>query len=204
MPKVDTYDAPWFASALRELREARRWSVEDLAHAVAAHTGGRARVSSEYVRKLERGDRVPSLQALDALLGTFGMTQHELEARFALGFGGQARDRAGQPLPPPSMAAPASWSADVGVPPATPRARRLPGLRSSLREAPAAAPPPYAAGATWQPPAPAAAAPAPQASATEADAARQAAELMTSFARMTPSQRAALVAQAARVAAGDG
>ena len=100
------------------------------------------------------------------------------------------------------MAAPSTWSAEVGAPPAQTRARRLPGLRSSVREPPAAAPPPYAAGATSQP-APPAAAPAAQASATEADAARQAADLMASFARLTPSQRAALVAHAARLAAGE-
>ena len=117
MPKVDTYDRPWFAGALRELREARRWSVEDLAQAVAAHTGGRGRVSSEYVRKLERGDRVPSMQALGALLGTFGLTQHELEARFAPGPGAQALMAAGRPAPPPmAMAAPPTWSAEVAAP----------------------------------------------------------------------------------------
>ena len=205
MPKVDTYDRPWFAGALRELREARQWSVEDLAEAVAAHTGGRGRVSSEYVRKLERGDRVPSMQALGALLGTFGLTQHELEARFAPGPGAQAL-MAGAAPPPPRR-----WQrrrrGRRRWPRLQPKARsrRLPGLRPSsslAREAPAAAPPAYAAGAASQgrPPA---AAPAAHAPATEADAARQAADLMAAFARLTPSQRAELVAHAARLAAGE-
>ena len=183
MPKVDTYDRPWFAGALRELREARRWSVEDLAEAVAAHTGGRGRVSSEYVRKLERGDRVPSMQALGALLGTFGLTQHELEARFAPGPGAQALMAAAAPPAPTAMAAPPTWSAEVAAPAPKARSRRLAGLRPSsslAREVPAAPPP-----------------------ATEADAARQAADLMAAFARLTPSQRAELVAHAARLAAGE-
>jgi len=209
MPKVDMYDRPWFAGALRELREARRWSVEDLAQAVAAHTGGRGRVSSEYVRKLERGDRVPSMQALGALLGTFGLTQHELEARFAPGFGAQALSAgaapAAPPPPPMAMAAPPTWSAEVAAPQPKARSRRLAGLRPSsnpAREAAAAAPPPYAAGAASQgrPPA---AAPVTHAPATDADAARQAADLMASFAHLTPTQRSELVAHAARLATGE-
>ena len=177
MPKVDTYDRPWLAGALRELREARGWSVEDLAEAVAAHTGGRGRVSSEYVRKLERGDRVPSMQALGALLGTFGLTQHELEARFAPGPGAQALAAGAAPPPPPAMAAPPTWSAAVAAPQPRARSRRLAGLRPSST-------------------------PAREAPATEADAARQAADLMAAFARLTPSQRAELVAHAARLATG--
>src|SRR5688572_21975387 len=81
MPKVAQYEQAWFASALRELREERGWSVAELADRVAA-SGHRGRVSAEYVRKLERGARVPSLRALAALLAAFGMTRAELEARF--------------------------------------------------------------------------------------------------------------------------
>ena len=206
MPKVDTYDRPWFASALRELREARRWSVEDLAQAVAAHTGGRGRVSSEYVRKLERGDRVPSLQALDALLGTFGLTQHELEARFAPGPGARRRSAPARPRAPPPPPGDGSATDVVGrggraAHPRRERAGSGPApvarARGARRRAPAVC---GRGGSAGQAAGGRARTHAP---ATEADAARQAADLMASFARLTPSQRTALVEHAARLAAGE-
>jgi hypothetical protein len=76
------------------------------------------------------------------------------------------------------MAAPPTWSAAVAAPQPRARSRRLPSLRPSSS-------------------------PAREAPATEADAARQAADLLAAFARLTPAQRAALVAHAARLAAGE-
>ena len=79
-----------------------------------------------------------------------------------------------------AMAAPPTWSAEVAAPAPKARSRRLAGLRPSSSPAREAS-----------------------ARATESDAARQAADLMAAFARLTPAQRAELVAHAARIAAGD-
>ncbi|MEC9433981.1 MAG: XRE family transcriptional regulator [Pseudomonadota bacterium] len=74
---------------LRAEREARGWSLSDLA--------GRAGVSRAMIHKVERGESSPTAKLLGKLSGAFGLTMSALLAR-AEAAGGRVARRADQPL----------------------------------------------------------------------------------------------------------
>ena len=64
-----------FGLRVRQLREARGWSQEDLAEKADMHR--------TYVSGIERGTRNPTLTVLGRIAGGFGMTLDELLQRIS-------------------------------------------------------------------------------------------------------------------------
>ena len=64
-----------FGLRVRQLREARGWSQEDLAEKADLHR--------TYVSGIERGTRNPTLTVLGRIAGGFGMTLDELLQRIS-------------------------------------------------------------------------------------------------------------------------
>ena len=64
-----------FGLRVRQLREARGWSQEDLAEKADMHR--------TYVSGIERGTRNPTLTVLARIAGGFGMTLDELLQRIS-------------------------------------------------------------------------------------------------------------------------
>jgi transcriptional regulator with XRE-family HTH domain len=79
---------PQIAARLRSEREARRWSIADLAE----HSG----VSKAMISKIERGEASPTAALLGRLSGAFGLTLSALLARAELR-GGRLLRAADQP-----------------------------------------------------------------------------------------------------------
>jgi transcriptional regulator with XRE-family HTH domain len=79
---------PRIAARLRDEREARSWSLADLA--------GRSGVSRAMISKIERGEASPTAALLGRLSGAFGLTLSSLLARAEL-HGGQVLRAADQP-----------------------------------------------------------------------------------------------------------
>lgn len=212
MPRVSTYRKSWLSSALRELREERGWSRQDFADVVAEGAGehGKASaVSAEYVRKLERGARQPSIKALEQMLTAFGLTRSQLEARFdpqpAPKAALAATSLAGHPkleaesawLDTPRGAG--TWSADVGGPSAHALYAALPspvtkGMRGTMapRSHRMATVSPRALGHSTDDTEALASARAPGRSADDSEH-RELAELLSEWGRLTKQSRTQLL-----------
>ena len=74
--KIDDDPTPRIAARLREEREARGWSLGDLAD--------RSGVSRAMISKIERGESSPTAALLGRLSGAFGLTLSSLLARAEL------------------------------------------------------------------------------------------------------------------------
>lgn len=72
MPKLRSPQSLKFGRAVRELRLAKRWTQEDLGDASGLHR--------TYVGSVERGERNPTLLAVDRLLAVLGISWAEFGA----------------------------------------------------------------------------------------------------------------------------